>query len=101
MKNSGQVIERTVDKKGQHLLTPEVEVEGGWTSLADAPEAVIAPYRYHGTHEPFHSEIKTDLDLERLPSGKFGTNDAMLHLVSTAPKSGVDLLTEFRGRRFC
>jgi hypothetical protein len=75
-----QVIERTIDKKGQHLLTPEVEVEGGWTSLADAPEAVIAPYRYHGTHEQFHSEIKTDLDLERLPSGKFGTNDAMLHL---------------------
>ena len=75
-----QVIERTIDKKGQHLLTPEVEVEGWWTSLADAPEAVIAPYRYHGTHEQFHSEIKTDLDLERLPSGKFGTNDAMLHL---------------------
>ena len=28
-------------------------------------------------HEQFHSEIKTDLDLERLPSGKFDTNDAM------------------------
>lgn len=37
-------------------------------------------YRHHGTHEQFHSEIKTDLDLERLPSGHFETNDAILSL---------------------
>lgn len=55
-------------------------MEGWWTSLTDAPETVIAHYAYHGTHEQFHSEIKTDLDLERLPSGKFGANDAVLHL---------------------
>lgn len=75
-----KVTERSIDKKGQHLLAPEVEVEGWWTSLADAAQAVIAHYAYHGTHEQFHSEIKTDLDMERLPSGKFATNDAMLHL---------------------
>ena len=28
--------------------------------------------------EPFHSEYKTDLDLERLPSGKFATNQLIL-----------------------
>ena len=28
---------------------------------------VIDLYKHHGTHEQFHSEIKTDLDLERLP----------------------------------
>jgi hypothetical protein len=32
----------------------------------------------------FHSEIKTDLDLERLPSGKFNTNDAIVYLASFA-----------------
>ena len=41
---------------------------------------VIDLYKHHGTHEQFHSEIKTDLDLERLPSGKFDTNDAIVHL---------------------
>lgn len=33
----------------------------------------------HGTMEQFHSEIKTELDLERLPSSKFATNDLALH----------------------
>jgi hypothetical protein len=39
---------------------------------------VIALYAHHGMHEQFHSEIKSDLDLERLPSGKSDTNDAIL-----------------------
>jgi len=30
--------------------------------------------------EQFHSEIKSELDLERLPSGKFATNSLVLHL---------------------
>ena len=28
-----RVVERTIDKKGQILLTPEIELEGWWTSL--------------------------------------------------------------------
>jgi hypothetical protein len=75
-----RVVERTIDKKGQRLLEPTIEIEGWWTSLAEAPERVIERYQDHGTHEQFHSEIKTDLDLERLPSGKFDTNDAVLHM---------------------
>jgi len=51
------------------------------TGLDVAPEEVIELYKYHGMHQQFHSEIKTDLDLERLPSGKFDINDAILHLV--------------------
>ena len=35
---------------------------------------IIAPYAEHATHEQFHSEFKTDLDLTRLPSGKFDPN---------------------------
>ncbi len=61
-------------RSGQLLLLPEIEVRTYWTSLTCAPEEVIALYRDHGTSEQFHSEWKTDLDLERLPAGKFSTN---------------------------
>ncbi len=75
-----RLTERTIDKQGQHLLLPVYQLEGWWTSLREAPERVIHRYQRHGTHEQFHSEIKTDLDLERLPSGKFDGNDLILHL---------------------
>ncbi len=79
-----EVTERTIDKRGQHLLVPDIELCGWWTSLRVPAAEVIGLYQHHGTHEQFHSEIKTDLDLERLPSGKFDTNDALLHLGSFA-----------------
>lgn len=75
-----RVTERTITKKGQHLLIAEVEVEGWWTTLELADEAVIALYCEHGTSEQYHSEFKTDLDLERLPSGYFNTNDLVLNI---------------------
>jgi len=73
------VIERTIDRHGQVLLIPEIEVDVYWVSLRCAPWRVIELYRDHGTSEQFHSELKTDLDLERLPAGKFATNDLVLH----------------------
>jgi hypothetical protein len=79
-----EVTERTIDKKGQHLLVPEIELQGWWTSLTLPAQEVIEHYRYRGTHEQFHWEIRSDLDLERLPSGKFATNDAILHLGASA-----------------
>lgn len=79
-----RITERIIDKRGQHLLAPDIELEGWWTSLDRPAKEVIGLYKHHGTHEQFHSEIKTDLDLERLPSGKFDTNDAVLHLASFA-----------------
>ncbi len=69
-----RVIERTIDKKGQPLLIPDIEIEGWWTSLAVSDLKVIELYEHHGASEQFHSELKTDMDLERLPSGKFATN---------------------------
>lgn len=75
-----RVIERTVLANGQILLVPDIEVETYWTTLPDPVETIIELYHNHGTCEQFHSEIKTDLDLERLPSGKFATNDLILHL---------------------
>jgi len=74
------VTERTSKADGQLLLTPEIEVETYWTSLSDSPYKIIQLYREHGTSEQFHSEIKSDMDLERLPSGKFATNNLILHL---------------------
>lgn len=73
-----RVIERTIDKHGQRLLVPEIEIEGWWTSLWYDEETIIALYADHGTSEQFHSEFKTDMDIERLPSGKFATNALIL-----------------------
>jgi hypothetical protein len=71
---------RTLEADGQALLLPRVEVETYWTSLRDAAATVVGLYRAHGTSEQFHSELKTDLGLERLPSGKFQTNELVLLL---------------------
>lgn len=73
-----RVTERTIDKKGQMLLEPEIELEGWWTSLSLSAEKIIALYQDHGTSEQFHSELKTDMDLERLPSGKFEVNSLVM-----------------------
>lgn len=75
-----RAVERTVDRCGQLLLAPEIEIEGWWTSLDLPVKDVIRLYEDHGTSEQFHSEIKSDMDLERLPSGKFATNALILTL---------------------
>ena len=45
-------------------------------------QAIIDLYADHGTHEEFHAEFKTDLDLCRLPSGKFDTNALVCQLAA-------------------
>lgn len=74
------VTERTVLASGQLLLAPEVEMISYWTTLEATPEVIDQLYHDHATSEQFHSEIKTDMDLERLPSGKFETNQLILTL---------------------
>jgi len=80
LKRIVRVTERTIDKKGQYLLTPDISLDGWWTDLRMPAEDVIELYRQHATSEQFHSEFKTDLDLERLPSGKFATNAQVMAL---------------------
>ena len=75
-----EITERTVDKYGQILLIPEIEVETWWTNPGVTDDEIIKLYHAHGECEQFHSEIKTDMDLERLPSGKFATNALVLEL---------------------
>jgi hypothetical protein len=74
-----KVIERTISRDGQIFLIPEYEFETYWTDLEVPPHVVISLYHDHGTCEQFHSEIKSELDLERLPSGKYETNGLVLH----------------------
>jgi hypothetical protein len=92
-----KVVERTGDRKGQKLLMPEIEVEAYWTSLPDSTETIIKLYHEHGTSEQFHSELKSDMDVERLPSGKFLTNSLVLRSAMLAfnvlRKMGSDLLS--------
>jgi hypothetical protein len=82
-----RLTERTIDARGQQLIEPQWVIEGWTTSLSarqiDA-QAIIALYAGHGAHEQFHSEFKTDLDLERLPSGKFDTNALVCALAALA-----------------
>jgi len=76
-----KVTVRTSDASGQLYLEPEVSIEGWITSLpADvaSEQHIMALYSDHATSEQFHSEFKTDLDLERLPSGKFDTNNLVM-----------------------
>jgi hypothetical protein len=75
-----EVIRRTIDATGQRLLVPEIEVSTWWTSLRLPAKKVIELYHQHGTSEQYHSEFKSDMDLERLPSGKFTTNALVMAL---------------------
>ena len=75
-----EIIERTIDKKGQFLLVPDIEANVWWTNTGFTDREVIGHYHAHGESEQFHSELKTDMDLERLPSGKFETNELVLEL---------------------
>ena len=79
-----EVIERKIDRHGQILLAPDIEVNTWWTNLGWTDEEIIASYHAHGESEQFHSEIKTDMDVERLPSGKFATNELVLELTVIA-----------------
>lgn len=81
-----RLTERTIDKRGVVLLLPEYVLEGWTSTLPEKFSAtdIIALYCDHATHEQFHSEFKTDMDLERLPSGKFDTNYLVCQLAAVA-----------------
>ena len=79
-----EVIERTIDKYGQILLAPDIEVNTWWTNLGWTDDEIITSYHAHGESEQYHSEIKADMDVERLPSGKFATNELVLELTIIA-----------------
>ncbi len=73
-----RATERYFEKDGTPLLVPDVEIEGWWTNLSVAKDQVIELYKGHALCEQYHSELKSDMDLERLPSGKFATNTLVM-----------------------
>jgi hypothetical protein len=81
-----RLIERTIDKHGHALLLPDYELEGWTTTLPQkfTMQDIIDLYKDHATHEQFHTEFKTDMDLERLPSDKFDTNFLVCDLAAVA-----------------
>ncbi len=79
-----EVIERSIDKHGQILMETDIDVNTFWTNLGWTDDEIIASYHAHGECEQYHSEIKTDMDVERLPSGKFETNELVLELTIIA-----------------
>ena len=81
-----EAVERTILAKepGQLLLVPEVEVDSWWTNLPVAVPECVALYHAHGTSEQFHSELKSDMGVELMPSGTFRTNTLFLGLAAIA-----------------
>lgn len=62
------------------MLFTDTEFNMYWTSLSDSDKDIIELYHNHAICEQFHSEIKTDMGIERLPSGKFDANALILKL---------------------
>jgi len=79
-----EVIERKTDSEGNRYLIPEIEVNSWWTNLGCEAEKVIELYHGHATSEQFHSELKHDMGIERLPSGKFAVNKIVLAVAMNA-----------------
>ena len=79
-----EMVERTETAEGQILLEPDIELKMYWTNLGDSDQTIIDLYHNHAVCEQFHSEIKTDMGVERLPSGKFDTNELVLELTVIA-----------------
>ena len=77
-------VERTVTRSGQRLLLPEVEVSSWWTNLPLKAAECVGLYHAHGTSEQFHSELKSDMGVEQLPSGHRATNALILGLSTIA-----------------
>ena len=65
-------------------LLPRYSTATWWTNLVEDADTVVKLYHDHATCEQFHSELKTDMDVERLPSGDYKTNSLILSLSTLA-----------------
>ena len=79
-----EITERTIDRYGQYFIVPDIELGTYWTNTSLPDETVTDLYHVHGESEQYHSEIRTDMDVERLPSGKFESNKLVLDLTRIA-----------------
>ncbi|MCP4267560.1 MAG: IS1380 family transposase [Candidatus Brocadiaceae bacterium] len=91
-----QATEELEDRNGQRYIVPKYKIETYWTNLYENSNEVIELYHQHGTSEQFHSELKSDMGVERLPSSSFKTNSLVLVLANIAynllRKIGIDMV---------
>ncbi len=73
-----KIAGRNRNKFYQLLLILETEVETCCTSFGVFDEKVIEMYHNHAICEQYHSELKSDMNVERLFSGKFDTKALIL-----------------------
>lgn len=78
------IKEYNEDKKGNTLLFPEIELNLYWTNLAEDAQTIVSLYKDHATSEQYHSEIKNDLNFEKLASGKYRVNKMLLSSLTNA-----------------
>ena len=72
---------------GQPLLIPHLSLHQWRSNLPKSKfsaQQIIQLYKDHATSEQFHSEFKSDLDIERLPSSKYKTNELIVALAQIA-----------------
>ena len=74
----------TADVKNSSYIVIEGYGIGSKSSVNVAWCSDNSEFLAHGECEQFHSEIKTDMDMERLLSGKFETNELVLELAILA-----------------
>jgi hypothetical protein len=79
-----RATERFAHLDGQCISPYLVSIDAYWTSLDWAPKQVHEFYNQRGTSEQYHSELKSDIGVERLPSGKFAVNQQVLDLAMIA-----------------
>ncbi|MBP3193958.1 transposase [Natronogracilivirgula saccharolytica] len=68
----------------QYVTDPQITIDAYWNSLDWIPQHIKAFYQQSGTSEQYHSELKSDMDLEHLPSGKMAANQQVLDLAMIA-----------------
>lgn len=76
---------RTILANGQYLLGEgEIDLSSYWTNLPCTVKECVQLYHDHATSEQFHGELKSDMGIELLPSGKMTTNALIPGLASIA-----------------
>lgn len=79
-----RAVERFAHPDGPFISPAMITIDAYWTSLDWTPEQVHEFYKKRGTSEQYHSELKSDMGVERLPSGKFDVNQQVLDLAMVA-----------------
>jgi hypothetical protein len=76
-----RAIDRFARPDGQmEIGALATQIDAYWTNLDWPPGVLHRFYEKRGTSEQFHSELKTDMGLERLPSGKLQANQHVLDM---------------------